>query len=609
MIVFMAAAVISVPLARRFGMGSILGYLVAGALLGLLFQDWVGHDVAEVLEVSEFGVVMMLFLIGLELDIGKLWSMRAGIIGLGGSQVVLFSALMAGVLILFGMEWPAAVGAGLILSLSSMAIVLPSLQERGLLNSPGGQSAFAVLLCHDVASIPILAALPILAQISKAGEAGSTLPSGADGLSGWEHALAILAAVALIILAGRFLVRPLLRVIATTRMHEMFTAAAFLIVLGIVLLTDFVGLDAAIGAFIGGIVLADSEYRHQIEADIAPFKGILLGIFFVAVGASIHFQALLASPLLVLGILLLLILVKGSLIYGLSRLFGTGHRSSVLAGVSLAQGDEFAFVLLPMAVGLGVLTETWGNILNIVVVLSMALTPIYFMLLERAGDKRATKTLATREPPGEEIPDSGEPDSLIVGFGEFGTVVGGLLTAHDHRVSILDINPERIDIVRKLGYQAYYGDGSRLPVLSAAGADAASNLLILVQDPAQSLKIARIARQYYPHLKIYARAFNRLHAYELINMGIHEVFPQSRGTALEMGYELLVKSGHPVRDAEQAIRQYREMDNALLQALSQHKGKRDAGYFRKARQHLELYEEAVKASREKTPTPSNPESQ
>jgi monovalent cation:proton antiporter-2 (CPA2) family protein len=589
MVAYLAAAVIAVPIAHRLGLGSILGYLLAGVLVGPFVLGWVGHFSSEVMNVSEFGVIMMLFLVGLELEPGKLWRMRGTIFGLGGSQVIVTAFALAFPAMLLGLSFPAALGAGLILSLSSTAVVLPSLQERNLTQTAGGRAAFGVLLSQDIAVIPILALLPFLAGSRLETEAARLTSGMLPPLPPAWHTLLIVGSVLAIILAGRFIVRPFFRIIATTHLQELFTAAALLIVIGIVLLMDTVGLDPALGAFLGGVVLADSEFRHQIEADIGPFKGLLLGIFFVAVGASINFSYFLAQPALVAGIVVGLIAIKFAVLWILARLFGFDRSSSLLFSFALAQGDEFAFVLFPSSVALGVLSIAWSNIFVLAVAISMALTPFLLMFDAKIVQPRFVQPKRKRE--ADVITET--TDVLLIGFGRFGNIVGRVLKANGIPTTILDFDGEQIDTLCELGLKAYYGDATRLEILRTAGAERCKLLLIMIDSEDATLRIVDLAQKHFPQAKILARARDRSHAYRLVKKNVPYIFHEMQGSALELALQTLKELGYSSARAREIADIFEQHEYNSIRELANFEG--EEGYFRRAREQIEILERALSA--------------
>ena len=474
--VYLAAAVIAAPIATRLGLGSVLGYLVAGMVIGPSVMGLVGREGADVMHFAEFGVVVMLFLVGLELQPSKLWALRRPIIGLGGLQVTVTAAAIAAGAWALGFSWQASVTTGLILAMSSTAIVLQSLNERGLLKTASGQSCFSVLLFQDIAVIPILAFLPLLA-VAKPHDAHDATLIG--DLPGWAQTLAVLAAVAIIVLAGRFLTRPLFRLVADTGIREVFVGLALVMVVGIALLMQQVGLSAALGTFLAGVVLAESEYRHELEMDLEPFKGLLLAVFFIAVGAGIDFSLLLNQPLLILGLVLGFILIKLAVLFLLARLFAMGGPDASRFSFALAQGGEFAFVLISFAAGLALLDPAQSGLLVAVVALSMAAAPLLMIFDQRVMQplfegKAETRASDTIEETGTKV--------IIAGHGRFGMTVGRMLQASGIRAVVLDHDAEQIEALRKFGYKVYYGDASRHDLLEAAGAAEAQALVIAIDD-------------------------------------------------------------------------------------------------------------------------------
>ena len=589
MVAYLAAAVVAVPIAHRLGLGSILGYLLAGVLVGPFVLGWVGHFSSEVMNVSEFGVIMMLFLVGLELEPRKLWRMRGTILGLGGLQVILTGFALAVPAMLLGLCFPAALAAGLILSLSSTAVVLPSLQERNLTQTSGGRAAFGVLLSQDIAVIPILALLPFLAGNRLQSEAANLASGMLPAPPPVAHTLLIVGSVLGIILAGRFIVRPFFSIIATTHLQDIFTASALLIVVGIVLLMDKVGLDPALGAFLGGVVLADSEYRHQIEADIGPFKGLLLGIFFVAVGASINFSYFIAQPALVAGVVVGLMLIKFIVLWALARIFGLERGSSLLFAFALAQGDEFAFVLFPSSVGLGVLSTYWMNIFVLSVAISMALTPFLLTFDAKVIQPRFVKPKAKRE--ADVITET--TDILLIGFGRFGNIVGRVLKANGIPTTILDFDGEQIDTLRELGLKAYYGDATRLEILRTAGAERAKLLLIMIDSEDATMRIVEHAQEHFPQAKILARARDRSHAFRLLAKGVPLFFHEMQGSALNLALATLGELGFSADRRREIAEIFARHEDNSIRSLAEYEGKE--GYFRRAREQIDILERAVSA--------------
>lgn len=562
--IYLAAAVIAALLATRLGLGSVLGYLVAGMVIGPSVLGLIGREGAEVMHFAEFGVVVMLFLVGLELRPATLWALRRPIIGLGGLQVAATAlALGAGALAL-GFGWQAALTTGLILAMSSTAIVLQSLSERGLLKTSAGQSCFSVLLFQDIAVIPILALLPLLATVNPQSAHGATL---IGDLPRWAQTLAVLAAVGAIIVAGRFLTRPLFRLVAATGSREVFVGLALVMVVGIALLMQLVGLSAALGTFLAGVVLADSEYRHELEMDLDPFKGLLLAVFFIAVGAGIDFSLLLHQPLLVAGLVLGFIALKFGIMFLLARLFAMDGPDACRFSFALAQGGEFAFVLISFAAGLGLLDPGQSGLLVAVVALSMAAAPLLMILDARVIQPRFASKPGARG--SEPIEDTGAR-VIIAGHGRFGITVGRLLQASGIRAVVLDHDAEQIEVVRKFGFRTYYGDASRHDLLEAAGAAEAQALVIAIDEPEKVLQIVETARRHFPQLQIFARARDRVHAYRLINAGVEHVYREVFAASVDLGKQLLVGLGMHPFEAHRAARRFKAHDEDLLRRSARH---------------------------------------
>jgi len=566
-LVYLTAGVVSVPIAKRLGLGSVLGYLIAGALVGPFVLNLVG-EAGDVMRFAEFGVVILLFLIGLEVRPALLWEMRTSIFGLGAAQMLACAALMGAVALLLGVDWRVAAAAGLILAMSSTAIVLQSLEEKGLRQGPVGQAAFGVLLFQDLAVIPLFAFLPLLAVGHQAGAvpaAGGH--GGANILQGqpeWVGVLATFAAVGVVVVGGRYLVRPMFRFIAAARLREIFTASALLLVVAVAALMELVGLSPALGAFLAGVVLAESEFRRELETDIEPFRGLLLGLFFISVGAGLNFGLVAAQPVLVVSLTLGLMAAKFLAMWAVGIAFRRSRRDAGTIAVSLAQGGEFAFVLIGFVLTARVLSAEQAALMTAVVALSMALTPIAFAVYEKLVLNRGA---GLAEP--EELPfDEGAPDAIVAGFGRFGQIATRLLTANDFKVVLLDSSIEQIDTIRRFGWRVHYGDASRLDLLRAAGADKARLLLVAIDDKDKAVELVKAATEYFPNLTIIARAFDRRHAYELVRVGGDEVVRETFESALMFGKKALLRLGLSERRAAKAITLFRDHDKALFKRLA-----------------------------------------
>ncbi|MES2208266.1 MAG: monovalent cation:proton antiporter-2 (CPA2) family protein [Pseudomonadota bacterium] len=557
---YLAAGVISVPIAQRLGLGSVLGYLIAGALIGPFALELVG-DQTRVMHFAEFGVVIMLFLIGLEIRPSLLWSMRKTFFGLGGAQVLLTGIALAIVSMLLGLDWHAAIAVGFILSLSSTAIVLQTLEEKNLRQTATGSAAFGILLFQDLSIIPLFALLPLLGV---AGEGSHTISQGILAhFPLWIRTAGIAGAITLVILVGRYLMHPIFRFIATTHSREIFTATALLLVIAVALLMQAVGLSAALGAFLAGVVLADSEFRRELEADIEPFRSLLLGLFFMSVGASLDLGLVGAKPFLLGGMVIGLMSIKFAIVFVVMRLFGNKAGIAAQTAAALGQGGEFAFVLLGVATSYQVVSENIASLVTAAVAVSMALTPIALILY----DKFYRNTL----PPKDE-PEKGHleerPDAIIAGFGRFGQIASRLLIVNGFKTSTLDSSSEQVGLVRRFGRRVYYGDATRLDLLRAAGAADAKILVVAIDGRDQAENLVEMARKHFPHLKILARAFDRRHAYRLLDKGAHVVERETFEAGLTLGQAALEVLGFQKHHASSAARLFRRHDEEVFYKLA-----------------------------------------
>jgi CPA2 family monovalent cation:H+ antiporter-2/glutathione-regulated potassium-efflux system protein KefB len=545
--VFLGAAVVAVPIFKRLGLGSVIGYLVAGAAIGPFGLALI-EDAEEVLHFAEFGVVLLLFIIGLELKPSRLWVMRRDIFGLGLSQVIVTGAVLTALLVAVGLAMRPALVAGLGLALSSTAFALQILEEKGTLNSPYGNRAFAILLFQDLAIVPLLALVALLGP-GATGEASNP----------WLEAGKIIGVVAAVVIVGRYLLRPVFRIIALTRAREVFTAAALLLVVGTALIMAGVGLSMAMGAFLAGVLLADSEYRHQLEADIEPFRGLLLGLFFIAVGMSVDWLLVLDNILTVLAGVIGLLLVKALLIYGLCRLFGVGDRDAQRVAVTIPQGGEFAFVLFSAAAGAAVMAAEVANLLVAVVTLSMAATPLVGTLYEVAV-ARLTSTTADVE----DVSRAEQKSVIITGFGRVGQIVAQLMHAQGIGITAVDHDPERIQIAEKYCNKVYFGDVRRADVLAAAGAGKARLIFICVDDPEACNAGISHVRAAFPKAQILARAFDRNHVLQLMQMDVDYFLRETFESSVVMGKEGLRRLGLDPAKVEDIEQEFRRRDQERL---------------------------------------------
>lgn len=550
-LLYLGAAVVCVPFASRLRLGSVLGYLGAGALIGP-FGLGLAADAEATLHFAEIGVVLMLFVIGLELDPKKLWAMRRAVFGTGSLEVVGVGAVLAGALVLLGLPVKAGIVAGLALSLSSTAVSMQTMSERNLTRSAAGQAAFSVLLFQDMAAIPLLGIVPLLA------EADASASSG-----GLAQGIKVLTAVLFVVVAGRFLTRPVLRLVAGTRLREVFTAFTLLLVLGIAALMASVGVSMALGAFVAGVLLAGSEYRHALESDIEPFKGLLMGLFFMAVGMSIDFALLLDRPATVAVLLFGYQAIKVLVLRAIAERGGVPAQARWLFTALLAQGGEFAFVVFGVARSARLLPGDWDALLTLTVALSMALTPV-LMLGER---------LLRRSKEPEKEPDAIDDDRapvILCGFGRFGQIVGRLLFASDVKATVLDHDPDHIEVIRRFGFRVHYGDATRLDLLSAAGAERACLLINAIDDAEASLRLVEAVKEHFPDLPILARARNVRHYYELRRRGVAVVERETFEAALVIGRRALEELGVGVYEARERADRFRRENTRALEAVLPH---------------------------------------
>ncbi|WP_305371469.1 glutathione-regulated potassium-efflux system protein KefB [Photobacterium leiognathi] len=587
-VVFLSAAIIAVPLAQKLGLGSVLGYLIAGIIIGPWGLALIS-DVDAILHFSEFGVVLLLFLIGLELNPKKLWQMRKPILGLGGSQVVITSIVIAGIVMGFAgllptITWRDAAVIGMGLALSSTAIALRVIEEQQLSGSDTGKSGFAVLLFQDIAVIPMLALLPALAG----GEGGS-----------WNDAVWMLGGIALLLVGGHFLLRPLFRYVVMSGVRELFNVAALLLVLGIALIMQAFGLSMALGAFLAGVLLAESEYRHELEIAIEPFKGLLLGLFFISVGMAVNLGLLWQYPLQILAAVLALVAVKGGVLYLLARIFGVREKSRSQMAAILSQGGEFAFVLFTAARTEGLLDGQLLAFLLVVVSLSMMTTPLVLTLQNR-WYVRGFQADVGPEPETDVVDRS--PQVIITGFGRFGQVIGRLLFSNKIKVTILERDPSQIQFLRKFGYKVFYGDATQLDLLRSAGADKAEAIIICTDAPTEVMEVVALCQQHFPHLKILARARSRVEAHQLLSQGVECFSCETFAGALDLGRQALISLGmHPYK-AKRAEAHFRKIDTqALRDLLPQHSEEVNlASRQKEARKELEeIFDREMRGEQER----------
>jgi monovalent cation:proton antiporter-2 (CPA2) family protein len=554
--VFLAAACMVVPLASRFKLGSVLGYLLAGVIIGPFGLGYI-TETENVMHFAEFGVVMMLFVIGLELEPASLWRLRTSILGMGGLQMLLTTGTIAVIGVLLGYSVPMSVAAAMALALSSTALVLQMLDEKNLMHSAMGETSFSILLFQDIAVIPILVLLPLMAP---PGEAEAMQTGLMAHLPGFVQAASVAAVIGLMILGGRHVLPPLFRVVAKTDLREIFTAFSLALVVGITVLMQLLGISPALGAFIAGVVLANSEYRRTLETDIEPFKGLLLGLFFISVGMGIDFGLLTGAPGRVLGAVAALMVVKALILLLLGRVFRMGWMHNIGYALVLSQGGEFAFVLFQFARGLDILPPEETRFLTLVVALSIAATPLVMLWYQRAIVPRFMSVL----PPREFDPVTDQQAIIIAGFGRFGQMVGRFLIAQGIPITVLEKDPDQIDLIRRFGYKGYFGDATRLDLLKSAGAARARMLLVAVDDVETCLEIVRMAKEEFPGLTIFARARNRQHAYELHKLGVYFFKRELFDASLEMAKEILLWLGQDEEAVTRKVEQFRRHDEETL---------------------------------------------
>ncbi|MCG9676871.1 monovalent cation:proton antiporter-2 (CPA2) family protein [Vibrio sp. Isolate24] len=594
--IYLIAAVIAVPIAKRLGLGSVLGYLIAGVVIGPII-GLVGEETTTIQHFAEFGVVMMLFLVGLELEPKMLWSMRNRLLGLGGLQVGGTAAVITAIVLVFEQPWTIALAIGLIFALSSTAIVLQTFNEKGLNKTEGGQNAFSVLLFQDIAVIPMLAFIPLLTLpelVEQAQHAVGTAAKHHDelslvaGLPGWAYAFVIVGSVIGLVVGGHYLSRPLFRFVASSGLREIFTATALMLVVGIAALMSLVGLSPALGTFLAGVVLANSEFRHELESNIDPFKGLLLGLFFITVGAGINFGILFNDFFFIISLTLGVMLLKAAILYLLAFIFRIRNSNRWLFTLSLAQAGEFGFVLLSFTVQNHVIPQDIAQTLSLVVALSMFLTPGLFILFDKVILPRFELESNDRET--DNIEEKGTV--IIAGIGRFGQIVNRLLVANGVKTVVLDHQAAQIDVVRRIETKAYFGDATRPDMLHTAGIEEASMLVIAIDNPEASVELTKYVKHTYPKVAVLARAFDRGHGYLLRQAGADIIELETYHSALELGSQALKNLGYHPFHVEQQKAAYRQIEDKKSDALYQaweddSEGERFDNNYRKLFMHLE----------------------
>lgn len=602
--VLLAATVLLVPLFKWAGLGTILGYLAAGILIGPYGLSLVS-DTDLIHQIAEFGIVMMLFLIGLEVDGSELWRMRNKVLGLGLTQMAATSVVIAVLARLVGFAWADAIVVGLALAMSSTAIAMQSVDQRNITKTDTGRASLAILLVQDVAVIPTLAIIPLLTAMGgvPVEAIGEEVLEAVDNPVDWWLALVVVGAFIAALFGSRFVIRPLMSWLARTRVPEAFTAFALALVIGAALLTESFGLSPALGAFFGGVLLADSEYRHELESNLQPFKGLLLGLFFITVGMSIAFKVVIENPLLVLALVVALIGLKMLVLFVLATFFKMHVAERLLLAILLSQAGEFAFVVLQFARTAGNLSGPEVELLTVVVALSMAATPFLIFLYDRLWAPRLhTRTVDESDlPPGPEV-DNPHDRVIVLGYGRFGQIVTRLLRAQGFEMTLIDDDPAQIELVKRFGVKVFYGDGGRIEILRAAGADKAKMIVIAVAGGDRILGIAELVRRNFPDVIIAARAVDRSHAHDLMALGVHVIERETFRAAIRLGEQALKALGHDEAQARRLAEAFEEHDTRMLHE-SYDVRHDQAAYIGFVRRSTEMLDAVMKADRQQAPSP------
>lgn len=590
-IVYLTAAVVCVPVAKKMGLSSILGYLFSGIIIGPFLLGFIGSEGQDLMHFAEFGVVMMLFLIGLELDPYKFWKMRRFILGMGSIQMVATSVIIfVCTSIIFHWNWQTALTISLALSLSSTAIVLQTLKEKGLSQTSVGRSSFAVLLFQDIAVIPILAIIPLLASGTNTIPDEDLHHSMVSHLDGWLQTLIVAGTIIAIYFIGKYVIVPLLHVIAKTRLQELFTASALLLVLSVSYLMQLVGLSPALGAFMAGVVLANSEFRHELEGDIAPFKGLLLGLFFIGVGASINFQLILDDPAFILIFGFILTMIKFFVFLGIGKIYKKKIDQNFLFAIGLSQAGEFGFVIMSFSMQLNIIPNMLANEIMAIIAISMISTPFLLLINERLVDP----LLRNKEKPHDNYDEINENnDVIIAGFGNFGSTIGRLLKTNGISATVLDMNSDRVESLRKMGFKVYYGDATRLELLKAAGCENAKLFIAAIDNPTVNLIVIELLKKHFPNLKILARARNRNDAFEQIDMGLDTVYRENLYSAVHLGVDALVYMGQRRYSATRQGQRFIKYDEDAMFRLAKKRHDKKA-FMISSLEEIEMQEQILK---------------
>jgi monovalent cation:proton antiporter-2 (CPA2) family protein len=570
-LVYLSAAIIMVPIAHKLGLGSVLGYLLAGIGIGPAVLGFVGAEGQALMHFAEFGVVMMLFVIGLELELDLLWKLKVWLLGLGGLQVFFTSTLFAFLTWALGIEIKPALAVGMILSLSSTAIVLQTLKEKGLMKSLSGQASFSVLLFQDMAVIPMLAIFPLLATVVTSSEADHH-SSLIHHYPAWLQTIIIISTITAIIVVGKFLLGPLFRILASTGLREVFTGASLLLVIGISLLMGAIGLSAALGTFLAGVVLASSEFRHELESDIEPFKGLLLGLFFLSVGASMNLNIVFQNPVKIFLIVTMIVLGKAILLFLLGLLFKLPLDQNLYFALGLSQVGEFSFVLFSYSEQNGILPHDLVSLLVAAVAISMALTPIFLLLYEKVGKKFLDDDISNKKE-SDKIENEENP-IIIAGFGKFGNMIGRFLRVNGVPITVLDYDADRVAMLRRFDFKVYFGDATRSELLHGAGAEKAKLIIAALDSMEKQKELIQMVKHHFPHLKILARAGDREEAYSLKELGADVVYRETRETAIELGIDALRNLGYRGYQARRLAATFLKHDTDSFEELFKHRNDR-----------------------------------
>jgi CPA2 family monovalent cation:H+ antiporter-2 len=588
--IYLTAGVFCVLLVKRIGLSSVLGYVLGGMLIGPYMFGFIGTEGEDIMHFAEFGVVMMLFLIGLEIEPSQFWQMRKGILGLGGIQFSITTAVLFIIGLILGETWQTSLAAAMALTMSSTAIVLQTLKEKGLSQTSSGQASFSVLLFQDILVIPILALLPLLVTQQEIHIQNEHSHALVKDLPGWLQTLLVLGAVGVVFVLGKFLVVPALRVVAKTRMRELFTASALLLILTVALLMELVGLSPALGAFLAGVVLATSEFRHELESDLEPFKGLLLGLFFIGVGASINFKLIAEKPLQIAGVLSGLILLKAGVLFIAGKIFKLKNDQNLLFTFGLAQVGEFAFVILSFSHQLNIVDKSLSDMLMASTALSMALTPVLLKVNEKYIDPYFGTKEKVSESPAHTI--EGKHKVIIAGFGHFGSTIGRFLRANGIEATILDFDSDRVDLLRKMGFEVYYGDATRIDLLEAAGAATAKILIAAIDSPDTNMELIQNVKKHFPNLHIMARAKNRFDAYDLMDAGVNDVYRETLYTSVHLAVDALKYLGFRSYTAVRQGQNFIRYDEYSLRKLMSERHQLQQYVF-SAKQQIEMQEKLL----------------